>query len=202
MQARRIASGSTGAVARWPHILSMDPDEHDAVAVTVGRADPGDAVGIAAVHVTVWRNAYPGMLPDHSLARLSQPRLAARYDMAIRQGAGVLVARAGSQVVGFATMSRCPPGAPAEGEVETLYVLDDWRERGIGRALLQAAARQLQALSCRSMFLWVLAQNPSRWFYERCGGRAVLRSTTHVGGESVPQVAMVWDPIGTLSDGD
>ena len=180
----------------------MDPDEQDAVVVTIGPAVPGDAAGIAAVHVAVWRNAYSGLLPDRSLARLSQPRLAFRYDVAIRQGAGMLVARAGMEVVGFATMSPSAAGAPAEGEVETLYVLDDWRERGIGRALLRAAAEHLAALSCRSLFLWVLAQNPSRWFYERCGGRSAMRSITQVGGEQLPQIAMVWDRIGALLDED
>ena len=102
-------------------------------------------------------------------------------------------------MVGFATLSRRPPGAPGDGEVETLYVLDDWRERGIGRSLMQAAARALRDLSCRSLFLWVLAENPSRWFYERLGGRPALRSTTRVGGTTVPQVAIVWDPIDRLA---
>ncbi len=183
-----------------PILAVVDPDEPHSVAVTIGHAAADDAAGIAAVHVAVWRNAYSGLLPDHSLAGLSRPRLAVRYDMAIRHGAGVLVARAGAQVVGFATMSPSPTGNLAEGEVETLYVLDDWRERGIGRALLQAAARHLQALSCRSLFLWVLAQNPSRWFYERCGGRAAMQSITHVGGEPMPQIAMVWNRIETLAE--
>ena len=90
-------------------------------------------------------------------------------------------------------------GPAGAGEVETLYVLDDWRERGIGRALMQAAARMLRDRGCRSLFLWVLAENPSRWFYERLGGRPALRSTTPVGGVSVPRVAIVWDPIERLA---
>ncbi len=178
----------------------MDPDEREAAPVTVGRAGLADAAGIARVHVEVWRTAYPGMLPDHSLARLSRPLLAWQYEQAIRGGGGVLVARGGGLVVGFATMSRRPAGAPGDGEVQTLYVLDDWREQGIGRWLMQAAARALRDLSCRSLFLWVLAENPSRWFYERLGGRPVLRSTTHVGGVPVPQVAILWDPIERLID--
>ena len=55
----------------------------------------------------------------------------------------------------------------AEGEVETLYVLDDWRERGVGRRLMRAAAGHLVDIGCRSAFLWVLRDNPSRWFYQR-----------------------------------
>lgn len=122
-------------------------------------------------------------------------------------GAGVLVARAPeagnseSSIVGFTSASRGRTSIAglAEGEVETLYVLDDWRDQGIGRLLLKAAARHLAELSCRSMFLWVLADNPSRWFYERLGGRAAMRSTTQVGGQALPQIAMVWDKIEVLS---
>ncbi len=176
----------------------MDLDEPDAAPVAIVRADPADAADIARVHVEVWRTAYPGMLPDHTLAGLSRPRIARHYERAIRHGAIVLVARGGGTVVGFATGSRRPPGAPGDGEVETLYVLDDWRERGVGRSLMQAAARALRELSCRSLFLWVLAENPSRWFYERLDGRPALRSTTRVGGAAVPQVAIVWDPIERL----
>ena len=163
-----------------------------------------DAPAIAAVHVEVWRNAYPGMIPDHSLTALSRPRLAAYYGAAILRRGGVVVARATApphEVIGFSTASRRGRAAPADGEVETLYVLDDWRERGIGRLLLQASARHLAARLCRSLFLWVLADNPSRWFYEHLGGRPAMRSTTIVGGHELPQVAMIWDPIERLTGG-
>ncbi len=192
-----------------PMSAGVDHDDVDSPAVSVGRARPEDAAGIAAVHVAVWRTAYPGVVPDHTLAGLSRAALAARYEAAIRGGAGVLVARttgtgpddAPAQVVGFATASRSRPGPRlADGEVETLYVLDDWRDRGIGRSLLRESARRLSELSCRSLFLWVLADNPSRWFYERLGGRSAMRSTTSVGGRRLPQIAMVWDRIETLTD--
>lgn len=185
--------------------MSVDHDDVDMPDVSVERAKPDDAAGIAAVHVAVWRTAYPGVVPDHTLTGLSPDGLAGRYEAAIRGGAGVLVARSPGNtptpVVGFATASRSRPGPKlADGEVETLYVLDDWRERGIGRSLLQESARSLAELSCRSLFLWVLADNPSRWFYEHLGGRAAMRATTPVGGRHLPQIAMVWDRIETLTD--
>ncbi|MGI4748658.1 MAG: GNAT family N-acetyltransferase [Janthinobacterium lividum] len=186
----------------------MNPDEQDLPDVTIRHARLDDAAGIAAVHVTVWRTAYPGVLPEHTLTGLSRQSLAYRYASMIGGGAGVLVARAPGAgreqpgVVGFTSASRSRTGIVglAEGEVETLYVLDDWRDQGIGRSLLQAAARHLAGLSCRSMFLWVLADNPSRWFYERLGGRAAMHSTTRVGGQTLPQIAMVWDRIEVLSN--
>ena len=192
-----------------PKSTRVDHDDIDMPSVSVGRARPDDAAGIAAVHVAVWRTAYPGVVPDHTLTGLSQLGLAGRYEASIRGGAGVLVARTSGPgngvetplVVGFASASRSRAGTTlADGEVETLYVLDDWRERGIGRSLLRESARHLAAMSCRSLFLWVLADNPSRWFYERLGGRAAMRATVPVGGRRLPQIAMVWDRIGALTD--
>ncbi len=184
--------------------------------ISIRRARPSDAPGIGGVHVAAWRSAYPGILPDAFLSRLSVPRQAAYYDRAIRAGDGVYVAVAsgqdggadtpgtgGSRIVGFATAGRAgrtsigqtPVG---EGEIETLYLLDDWRERGLGRRLMRAAAAHLAACGCRSAFVWVLRDNPSRWFYQRLGGRPAAEASTSVGGTAVAQTAFVWEPIEKL----
>ena len=95
--------------------------------------------------------------------------------------------------------ARPRPRSPlGEGEIETLYVLDDWRDRGLGRRLIGAGAAHLAELGCRSAYCWVLRDNPSRWFYERIGGRAVMADSVLVAGVSVPQVAYAWDPIERL----
>jgi ribosomal protein S18 acetylase RimI-like enzyme len=166
--------------------------------ITVRRARPTDAPGIAAVHVAAWRSTYPTILPTDFLARLSPLRQTMYYDRAIRNDVGVHVALSQAGIVGFATCERALRTRLAEGEIETLYVLDDWRDQGIGRRLLRASAELLDAGGCRSVFLWVLRDNPSRWFYLRLGGRAVAESTIRVGGASVIQTAFVWDPIDLL----
>jgi ribosomal protein S18 acetylase RimI-like enzyme len=179
--------------------------------ISVRRARAADAISIGAVHVAAWRSTYPGILPDGFLARLSVPRQAAHYDAAIRSGTGVFVASAsgtdvppgsGSRIVGFATAGRARGGEFArqlgEGEVETLYVLDDWRDRGVGRKLMRAAAAHLAETGCKSCFVWVLRENPSRWFYQRLGGRPVAEAMVQFAGQRVPQTAFVWDPIERL----
>jgi ribosomal protein S18 acetylase RimI-like enzyme len=166
--------------------------------ITVRRARPTDAAGIAAVHVAAWRSTYPTILPNDFLARLSPLRQTMYYDRAIRGDVGVHVAVAEAGIVGFATCERTGGDRWGEGEIETLYVLDDWRDRGIGRRLLRASAEMLAAAGCRSVFLWVLRENPSRWFYQRLGGRAVAESSIRVGGAAVVQTAFVWDPIDLL----
>jgi hypothetical protein len=180
--------------------------------IAIRRARPSDAIAIAAVHVAAWRSTYPGILPDGFLARLSVPRQAAHYDAAIRSSTAVFVAAAsgpdvppgsGPRIVGFTTAGRARGGEIAgrrlgEGEVETLYVLDDWRERGVGRKLMCTAAANLAETGCRSCFVWVLRDNPSRWFYQRLGGRPVAEAMIQFAGQKVPQTAFVWDPIERL----
>ena len=179
--------------------------------ISVRPARPAYAPSIGAVHVAAWRSAYAGILPDTYLARLSVARQAAHYDAAIRSGAGVHVAMATGEdldgrggtmrIVGFTTsgLARGRYGL-AEGEIETLYVLDDWRDRGIGRQLMAAAAEYLAGRGCNSAFLWVLRDNPSRWFYQRLGGKPAAEQLIRVGGQDVIQTAYVWSPIDRLVD--
>ncbi len=168
------------------------------VAIRPARSE--DASGIGAVHVAVWRSAYPGILLDRTLTGMSIPQQSAYYRSMIQRDGGVFVAVTGDaeQVIGFTSVGRQRRSTLGEGEIHTLYVLDDWREAGIGRRLMQAGAFWLAARECRSAFLWVLSDNPSRWFYQRMGGRAAATGYTQVGGKTVPQTAYVWDPIEIL----
>ena len=73
--------------------------------ITVRRARPSDAGAIAAVHVAAWRSAYPGILPDGYLARLSARDLA---ELQVKQtailGQAARLVRSGGRLV-YATCS-------------------------------------------------------------------------------------------------
>ncbi len=181
--------------------------------ICVRRARPDDAAGIAAVHVAAWRSAYAGILDDSYLAQLSEARLTRFYQRAIldrQAGHAVFVATAGGAdqpgdqpgpqpaIVGFASGGRARRHGLADGEVETLYVLDDYRERGVGRRLMRAMAAHLRAIGCQSVLVWVLAENPSRYFYRRLGGRLAMSEGIRVAGQVVEQTAYVWAPIDIL----
>jgi GNAT superfamily N-acetyltransferase len=174
--------------------------------IAIRRARARDAPGIAAVHVATWRSAYAGLLPDDFLEHLSAIRLAGQYDRSIRMGLGMYVAidssGADPVLVGFTSARRSRSDRLGEGEVETLYVLDDWQNQGIGGALLRASGKFLATLGCRSAYAWVLRDNPAGFFYQRLGGKCIATSKTNVGGQAIPQVAYSWDPIETLLDVD
>jgi ribosomal protein S18 acetylase RimI-like enzyme len=154
----------------------------------IRRALPSDGAAIAAVHVAAWRSTYAGLLPDWTLTELSTRRQESYYARVIRSGGIVHVAEPDDRddappVVGFVTASRAPACTIAEGEIETLYVLDDWREQGFGRGLIRAAGKDLAAAGCR----------------ERLGGVRSVEGSVSVGGRSQPQTAFVWDPIDRLT---
>jgi len=179
--------------------------------IAIRRARPGDAGAIAGVHVAAWRATYATVLPDGYLSGMSATRQALGWRSSLNHGPpghAVFVAVAGGSdappsrpapsVIGFASGGRLRGGARDEGEVEMLYLLDDYRDQGLGRRLMRAMAAHLNAIGCHSVTAWVLRDNPARWFYARLGGRLVMEQDIRVGGAPVTQVAMRWEPIGAL----
>lgn len=173
--------------------------------IAIRRARLSDAPGIAAVHVATWRSAYADILPEEVLTRLSAPRLTRYYEHSLRLGVAMHVAASYGRneapgVVGFCSASRARESGLGDGEIETLYLLDDYQNRGLGGELLRIAAKHLWQTGCRSLYVWVLSENPSRYFYQRMRGRCVAEGVTNVGGENFAQTAFAWDPIETLLD--
>jgi len=175
--------------------------------IGVRPARTADAAAIGAVHVAAWRSAYPAILPPGFLTNLSAARQAVNYDAAIRMGRGVFVAVAsgrdlavagGPRVVGFATGGQARRTGLGEGEIETLYVLDDYRDHGVGRRLLRALAGSLRDEGCASAFVWVLRDNPARFFYAHLGGTLAAEEPITFAGAHLVQSAYRWDPIDRL----
>lgn len=135
----------------------------------------------------MWRHTLAGSGPGHAVF------------VAVASGADSLSPESeGPMLAGFASGGRRRGGPRDEGEIETLYVLDDWRDQGLGRRMLRAMAAHLNAIGCRSVWLWVLRDNPARWFYVHLGGRPVAEQVIRVGGTTVVQQALRWDPITLL----
>jgi ribosomal protein S18 acetylase RimI-like enzyme len=160
-------------------------------------AKVGDARGIARIHVETWRNTYAGILPDRTLVSMTVDGRAAAWRRSLSHIAKtevVLVAEAASDgLVGFASAGRNrEPVLPFVGEVQTLYVLPDWQNQGIGRKLLEGCFARLGDQGLSSALVWVLSENPARFFYERMGGRRSGERDEHLWGARVHELAYGW----------
>ena len=168
--------------------------------IRVRAATQADARGIARIHVETWRSAYAGMLPDRTLIDMTVDGKAAAWRHNLgrpNMREAVLVAEAaGTGPIGFASAGpNRSAGLPFAGEVETLYVLPDWQNQGVGRALLAGCFQALKSRSLASALIWVLADNPSRFFYERMGGKRAGERDEALWGTTLHEIAYGWNRL-------
>ena len=159
-------------------------------------AEPGDATGIAQVHVDTWRDTYAGMIPDNTLVELSPAREAANWSrtIALQPGERVMVAVAeNGGVVGFGSCGRFRGDKlPYRGEIYTLYVHPNAQGRGVGRELLTTMFAALTKRGLWSVLIWVLACNPARFFYQAMGGKWVAVRDEKLFGTVLHEMAYGW----------
>jgi ribosomal protein S18 acetylase RimI-like enzyme len=167
------------------------------VHITIRSARPTDARSIAKLDVETWRTTYAGMLSSSYLVGLSEQRREAGWRSVILReprDVRVAVADAGA-VLGFGSCGPNRGDRFFKGEVFTLYVAPDWQNLGIGRRLLIGLFRRLVAADRPSAIVWVLRDNPSRFFYERLGAHQVSRKRLAVGGSIIEAVAYGWHDL-------
>ena len=173
------------------------------MSVRIRRASSADAAEIGRVHVETWQSAYAGLLPDRTLVTMSDVRQSAWWTRVLadpQEARGVFVADDEDMgIVGFGSCGpvREPPdglnGTEARvGEIYTLYVEPDFQNCGLGRRLLDAMFRQLHADGCDTAVLWMLAANPTRFFYEGMGGQTVGHRREPFAGTQVDEMAFAW----------
>ena len=162
-----------------------------------------DAEAIARIHVETWRAAYAGLLPEKYLVQLSVEARSTSWRESIgKKAAGTVLVteNEAGELVGFGSCGpNRIPQPPFEGEVYTLYVSPDWQNLGLGRVLLRGLFEELAAAGMTSAFLWVLADNPSRFFYEALGGQPVGQRWENFAGTRLEETAYGWtDLIGWI----
>lgn len=178
--------------------------------LTIRRAQSADADAIASVHVASWRTTYPGMVPDRYLVGLSAPTYAASWRrlLQFREEGATFVADddgdgdgdGGQGVVGFGSCG--PQRSRLEGfggEFYALYLYDYMQGQGIGRRLMAAMADALMSQGVTSACVWVLRENPSRWFYERLGGTRLAEHTIPFAGTTLIETAYGWHDLAPLA---
>jgi len=165
--------------------------------VLVREGKPGDAFGIAKVHVDSWQYAYRGLVKEEFLNNLSYEKTVQTWEKFFAQKKGdafIFVASDSEKgLVGFISggVSRDQEFS-YEGEIYAIYVAPDWQGKGIGKRLLEQAKRYFKAKGKGSFYLWTLASSRSRRFYEACGGEWRHQKVGFIGGGEYELAGYVW----------
>jgi GNAT superfamily N-acetyltransferase len=164
-------------------------------------ATPTDAAAIARVRVDSWRATYRGIMPDAELDNLSYAEHTERWHRHLAdEGLIVQVAVTDDgRIIGFASGGcEVTDFSDFTGEVYAIYLDPAYIRQGIGTQLIRAVARVLRDRGHESMLVWVLADNPSRHFYEALGGEFLHDETIKVGGVDLVEWAYGWREIDVL----
>jgi len=174
------------------------------MSIRVRKANADDAEAIARVQVDTWRTTYQGIVSEEYLSNRSYDRprrMWERFLLDEKSQNSVYVAEDDSgKVLGFVSCGPDRDNDPTyRGETYAVYVLQETQMRGIGRELMLTAAKDLMSRGFNSMIVWVLADNPSRHFYEKLGGiRVQTRSITV--GKLLEEYGYGWEDLRSLAD--
>ena len=166
--------------------------------LTIRAAEVDDAPAIAKVHVDTWRSTYGGIIPQNYLDTLTVESRTIGWVRLLERGGGGFVTMVSEdhdgRVVGFVC------GGPLRhrdqrfhAEISSLYVQRSYQRAGHGRRLFLAASNRLADRGLHGLFVWVLADNPSRNFYETLGGAVVDEATRNFAGKQLKELGYGWD---------
>lgn len=171
--------------------------------VTIRAARVEDAAAIGEVYVETWRTTYAGMVPDSVLLEMNEEIQGVRWAGVIEHDRELVKvaddARLG--LVGMASGGRARRGSGFAAEVFTLYVLPDAQGAGVGRGIMANMFRSFRNAGLNSAIIWVLAENPARFFYEAVGGERISERQERLWGANLPEVGYGWRDLSTALKG-
>ena len=135
--------------------------------MTIRTATDADRAAIAAIQAASWRTAYAAVLPQAWLEGRLEPEVLAHWLAEPIPPQDVVLLAEAPEPCGFIAVRDGP--VPY---IANLPVRPEWRTRGIGRLLMQAAARALMETGRDTAYLWGVESNAGAIrFYRRLGGQ-------------------------------
>lgn len=169
----------------------------------IRRAEVGDALGIARVHIESWKETYTGIISQGYLESLKVEDRIGLWEKSLSQTSQVspvfVALNTENKIVGFASYGKERTGKfTADGELYAIYILKKYQREKLGLKLLQAGVNELLEQNYTSMLVWVLEENKSRKFYESLLAVKTSVETDKIAGKEVVELAYVWDDLKAL----
>lgn len=140
------------------------------MALILKKALAKDSAAIGHVIYTAWQETYKGLISDEFLSTMTEKMY---VESAKKRGTNnTIICFDGDKPVGVCVYIKArDKDLPAScGEVQAIYILDEYKNMGLGRKLIEAAEDELRALGFTAVILWVLkGNNKAIGFYKRMG---------------------------------
>lgn len=157
-----------------------------------------DALSIARVQVDSWRTTYKGIIPNDFLNNLSYEHRTELWKKNIaREDNYVVVAENNEgQIIGFADAWKRETNLEENsGDLTSIYLLDEYQGQGIGKKLLKELFEHFKESGYKKIFVEVLEENKTRYFYEYYGAKLVREVQIKIGGKLLNELVYEWDNV-------
>ncbi|MFD2042803.1 GNAT family N-acetyltransferase [Ornithinibacillus salinisoli] len=172
---------------------------------TIRKGNLGDADQIANVHVSSWKSTYKELLDEKDLSNITYENRKTLWETILKiqkqgQCTYIIQRNQDDKIVGFVSggPERTKNFNHFDGEIHTIYLLEEYQKQGLGARLLKVFAEQMKTLGYQSILVWVITQNPSSRFYERYEAKPIGTEKVTIGEGTYQETAYGWQSIDDL----
>lgn len=166
--------------------------------MNIRKATLSDSKGIAKVHVDSWKSTYKNIIPNEFLEKLSYDQRIDLWNRNIsKEGNYVFVAVNNErEIVGFADCGkRDSNNVDHSGDLISIYLLEEYHGTGVGKQLLKQLFLQFEELEFNRVFVEVLEDNKTRYFYENYGAKLLKSEKTIIAGAELNLLIYEWNNL-------
>ncbi len=153
---------------------------------------PEDVEQVIRVQVQGWKESYQGIIDQAVLDSMaySEERVKRRKGFFLSNPTlRCFIALQGNKIIGFVDAGASRDPFLGKGEVLAIYLLNEYKRQGIGKALWTAATDYLKQQQLVPYIVWGLKDNlPARKFYEKMGGQLIHSKELEIGSKLYAEV--------------
>ncbi|GIN86576.1 acetyltransferase [Heyndrickxia sporothermodurans] len=155
-----------------------------------------DIKQLATVHYESWISTYKGIFSKETIEKRTYETVLEQWRPRLENKAVnyqcFLAETAKGEIVAFAECGKeRTEKYGVDGELYTIYMLEAYQGKGIGKSLFYEVVEFLKEKGFQSFMLWVLKDNHSaRRFYEKLGGELIAEKL--IGDTDIVEVAYSW----------
>jgi len=145
--------------------------------VTIREKKYEDCAECERVYTLTWQQTYRGIIPDDFLDRMSiveDERTKNKQAMFHNDPYKKFVLVDDDKIVGVTSFGKSRKEEyPDCGELQTLYILEEYKGKGYGKQLFLKAVEVLSEMGYKDMIVGCFKGNPTCNFYKKMGGEYV-----------------------------
>lgn len=165
----------------------------------IAKATERDIQALAKVHVDSWKETYSNIVHEAILQKKTYEKREELWKQIIKENKSLtyVAQTEDGKVVGFINAGKERMDTyEYDSEIYAIYILQAYQGRQIGKQLMHTIAKELHEQGYHSTMVWVIENNPSKYFYEKLEGKSIDKKyIEHLG---VYEVAYGWHDIKVL----